>query len=174
MESSTLSTSVKEIWPAALRLIDQPILYAIGAIIGSVITFLFGDVLIMYAFAGLLILDAITGWMKARNNGQKPDSQTFGSKTFSKLMAYLIVFLTVSCLSTIGNSYAVFAPVFTGLQIFVIWWICSREAISILENLNEGYGKNNPAIKHIYSRVIGLTKRADDKIDKYLDVDKKQ
>ncbi len=167
--TNAFTLGIKGIIPVLLHLIDEPFLYSLGVIIGSIITFLFGTQIIMYAFFGLLTLDAITGWLKARQNGHKPDSQTLGVKTFSKLMAYLIVIIAVALLGLVACSCPILIPLFQGLQIFVIWWILSRETISILENLNAGFGSKIPAIHHIYLRIVGLAKKADDKIDQYLE-----
>lgn len=172
MTTNILILGLKSIPSVFANLFSHPVLYAIGTVVGACITFLFGTVVVMYAFAGLLTLDAITGWLKARNNGKQPDSQTLGYKTFAKLIAYMIIIITVALLSLIGCSLPILIPLFTGLQLFVIYWICSREAVSILENLNEGYGDRLPAIKHIYSRIVGLTKKADDSIDDYLHLEK--
>jgi len=158
-EFNVLSHAIADIPDGLSKMISSPFWSVIGAAICTVLAFFFGHEYIAYAFAGLLTLDAITGWLKARKNGSRPDSGTLGQKTLTKLVVYLIPLFGWVLLEVIMETTGIIgAGTMNPIHITIIGWISAREMLSILENVDAVAGDTYPFIRLLYNKVKGIEK----------------
>jgi len=156
-EFNVLYKGITNVPEGLVKIASYPFWGIIGGAIATFIALMFGDLTVAWAFAGLLVLDGVTGWLKARRNGSKPDSATLGYKTLTKMIVYLIPLIGWTLIEVVIEHCSLM-PVgaLNPVHMVIIGWICARELISVLENLNELYGDKYPIIGAIYKKIKGI------------------
>jgi hypothetical protein len=166
-EFKVLIGAISSVPSGIMKMFETPLWSTICVGITTCLSFVFGHEYAAYAFAGLLVIDGITGWMKARKNGSKPDSSTLGEKTLAKLLVYLTPLLGWTFMEVMLESSGAIAPgTFYPVRVVIIGWIGAREMLSILENLNTIVGGEYPFIRNLYNKVKGIEEQFSNNLNK--------
>jgi len=108
------------------KIIDNPTIKLIFSTLGSILVFLFGGFgTILSSFVTLLVLDFITGILKAGKN--RVVSSWTARKGGKKILTYIIIIIFANLLEQAG---------LVGIRSFTILWASVTEGISIIENLD--------------------------------------
>jgi phage-related holin len=137
------------------------------SVLATVVSFTMVKPIVGLIWGLLIVLDTITGMLQAKCLGQTITSKTMWYKLNLKIWSYLIPLIILALMGLL--TYHCFGPgiaiTFLYLQTFILWLQCSREAISIIENL-QTCGYEFP----FSEKVIKLLRKSEKQIGNQIDI----